>query len=230
MSDHEEVEEGEEYPEPRTLRADSEEAEEEPEILELHEAVIREHEEPHDGSEPVPVWLILIFLGVAGWGGWYLGVYGAGFRADVFDIVPFGRQVALEPVVDPDELERPDDLMGIGQQVYGQCAACHQLSGEGLPGTFPPLIGTETVLGPPEPLIRIVLAGLAGPIEVLGVRYDGVMPGWRQLGDTEIAAVLTYVRGSWGNQAEPVSPEAVAEIREETAGRDEPWTYPELGL
>jgi hypothetical protein len=68
---------------------------------------------------------------------------------------------------------------------------------------------------------------MQGPVEVLGETYDGQMPGWRQLSDAEIAAVLTFIRGSWGNSAAPVSTELVAEVRANES-RVQPWTADEL--
>ena len=111
-----------------------------------------------------------------------------------------------------------------------RCAACHQATGLGLPGAFPPLAGSEYVLGEEERVVRIVLRGLTGPVTVKGQTFNGAMPAWAdQLSDAEIAAVLTYVRSSWGNSAEAITAEQVARERAATAGRTAPWTVGELG-
>jgi mono/diheme cytochrome c family protein len=110
--------------------------------------------------------------------------------------------------------------------------ACHQATGQGLPGAFPPLADSEWVLGPEQRLIRIVLHGLGGEIEVIGATYNGIMPAFGpstlSWSDDEIAAVLSYVRQEWGNAADPVSPETVAAVRAETADRTTAWTVAEL--
>jgi len=99
--------------------------------------------------------------------------------------------------------------------VYGnKCSACHQLTGEGLPGVFPPLKGSAVVTGAdPTEHIRTVLHGLSGK-PIGGVTYGAAMPPFAdQLSDEEVAAVLSYERTSWGNQAKPVKPEEVVARR-----------------
>ncbi len=109
------------------------------------------------------------------------------------------------------------------------CAACHQATGEGVEGTYPPLAGSEIVNGDEAKVVRIVLHGLTGPVEVAGETYTGMMPPWGGvLKDPEIAAVLTYVRSAWGNHAAPVTVSKVAAIRAATASRTTPWTAAEL--
>jgi len=117
-----------------------------------------------------------------------------------------------------------------GKVVYSTtCAACHQATGEGVEGTYPPLAGSEIVNGDEAKVIRIVLHGLTGPVEVAGETYSGMMPPWGGvLKDPELAAVLTYVRSAWGNKAAPVTVSKVAAIRAATASRTTPWTAAEL--
>jgi nitrite reductase (NO-forming) len=97
------------------------------------------------------------------------------------------------------------------------CAACHQKDGKGIPGTFPPLAGSEWVNGDAAVLASIPLEGRTGPIEVLGQHYDGAMPPFASLSDVELAAILTYVRSSWGNEASAVTPELVKARRDASA-------------
>jgi mono/diheme cytochrome c family protein len=89
-----------------------------------------------------------------------------------------------------------------GAAVYRRCIGCHQATGGGLPGVFPPLAGHAAKLaaiGRSYP-IKVVLYGLKGKIEVAGKKYNSLMPGLGdQLKDEEIAAVLNYVLSSWGN-------------------------------
>lgn len=95
-----------------------------------------------------------------------------------------------------------------GASVYSSnCTACHGATGQGTPGAFPPLAGNSAVTAAdPKDIITIVLNGKTGPLNVSGTTYNGTMPPWKaQLKPDEIAAVLTYIRSSWGNQAPAVS-------------------------
>ena len=106
--------------------------------------------------------------------------------------------------VQPTALSKAE-LMERGERVYGQsCAACHQPGGEGIPHAFPPLAKSDYLMADKERAIDIVLQGLSGPITVNGVKYDGVMPAMN-LGNADVASVLTYIRNSFGNSGEAVS-------------------------
>ena len=78
---------------------------------------------------------------------------------------------------------------------------------------FPPLAGSEWVTGEPRVLANILLHGVTGPITVAGKSYEGAMPSFRQLGDAELAAVASYIRSAWGNQAAAVAPDLIAQER-----------------
>lgn len=108
------------------------------------------------------------------------------------------------------------------------CASCHQANGQGLAGAFPPLAGSSWVTEDAETPIRIVLAGLGGPIEVAGQKFNSMMPPPAGLDDEKIAQILTYVRSSFGNKAGAVDKAKVAEVRAALAGRATPWTADEL--
>lgn len=189
----------------------------------LHRAVLREREEPIEGREPVPKWMVAIFAGLIGWSGWYLGRYDARFDFDRTDMQPLAGAPAPAPAGLSD-----DDLAAKGAQVFAsRCAACHQPEGQGMAKVAPPLAGSEWVLGDEERLIRVVMHGLTGPIEVKGEPWDGSMPPWgASLTDDEIAGVLTHLRRSWGNDAPAVPVAAVEAAR--TTERSTPWTAPEL--
>jgi mono/diheme cytochrome c family protein len=118
-----------------------------------------------------------------------------------------------------------------GAQIFSStCAACHQAQGEGT-NVYPPLAGSEWVNGPESRVVRIILHGLTGDVEVQGQVYNGAMPAWGpSLSDEEIAAVATYIRSSFGNQSLPVTTATVAQARAAHAGRTTPWTMPELLL
>lgn len=109
-----------------------------------------------------------------------------------------------------------------GVSYAANCMACHQATGQGIPGVFPPLAGHTPELynlGGREFLIKTILYGLLGPITVDGVTYNGLMPAFPQLSDAEIAAVLNYTLTEWGNDAllidfAPYSAEEVAAQRD----------------
>lgn len=138
-----------------------------------------------------------------------------------------GEEIESE---EPDKIPPPTEPLGKeemqlyteGAEVYrreGHCATCHQENGEGLPAAmFPPLAGTQWVMGNEERLIKLTLNGLMGPIEVKGKQYPGLVPmnQFKGLSDREIAAVLTYVRNTFGNSASAIRPEKVKSVREET--------------
>ena len=106
------------------------------------------------------------------------------------------------------------------------CAACHQPDGVGSEGGGPPLDDSPWVKGPDSRLIRIVLHGLRGPVEVEGRVYDREMLGFgRILSDGEIASLLTYLRARFGG-GEAVTPESVRRAR--TPDREDYWTVAEL--
>lgn len=111
-----------------------------------------------------------------------------------------------------------DEQIAAGKALYaGTCSVCHQDSGAGLPGVFPPLAKSDFLAKQKsEDLIRIVLRGLTGPVEVNGQRYDSVMPPMSQLTDDEIANILTFVRNNWGNQGERVRKDEVKAVRAAT--------------
>ena len=149
---------------------------------------------------------------------------------------PADKEIATQEIKDttaivsssvPDWLQQQMDA---GKEVYmkaaaggGMCFTCHQPNGEGMAGQFPPLAGSDWVLGDKERLIKISMYGLMGEIEVNGVKYNNVMappgipPG--SLTDEQIANVLTYIRNDWGNSASAVSAEEVAAVRASLEGR-----------
>ncbi|HSW33164.1 MAG TPA: cytochrome D1 domain-containing protein [Steroidobacteraceae bacterium] len=105
-----------------------------------------------------------------------------------------------------------------GESVYQTvCLACHQADGKGLPGAFPPLAGSDYLLGDKDRAVGVVVRGLEGEIVVNGVKYNSVMPAMTQLSDQEIADALTYSMNSWGNQGGAVTVAQVAAVRAKAA-------------
>jgi len=192
-------------------------------VAKIHDAILHEKSEPCAGNEPVSLWLIVVFFALIFWAGLYLGNNSGGFRADAFGPAGAGTPVVAGPV----------DPMVLGKQVFTKnCIVCHQATGLGVPPAFPALAGSEWVLSGDwhgdNHLVKIVLHGLQGPVQVKGATYNGAMPPWHQLKDEQIAAVLTYIRAEWGNAACPVPIDYVKTMREQSASRTEPWTQKDL--
>lgn len=196
-------------------------------LPQVHGSILREKADPGEGFEPVPLWLMTLFFVLTFWGGGYLMLYSGGFRWDVYD----HTQITWGPV-QAGEAGKKDPLR-VGEKFYtANCATCHQADGNGQPGVYPPLAGSEYVQTEGDfresHLVLLVLHGMSGPVTVQGSTYNGAMPNWNeQLNDEQIASILTYIRQAWGNTAGPISPEGVALMRSEVE-RAQPWTMEEL--
>jgi len=192
-------------------------------VLAVHRHAFREAGDPREGAENGPWWFWAAAVAALVFGGFYMGRFSGSFTGEA--AVHAQPGVGSRGPGSPLAAERVD-----GAAVFsGRCAACHQATGLGLPGVFPPLAGSEYVNGDPARLARLVLRGLAGPVTVAGARFNGAMPAWAdQLSDAEVAAVLTYVRSHFGNATGPIAADAVAEARTATASRSTPWTIAEL--
>lgn len=175
----------------------------------------REYGDPEEHTQPLPRVLIVLAAAMVGWGAWYITTLNGtadprlGDRRTLSALEP---AVAAAGAVD-------------GAQIFaGKCAACHQATGLGVAGVFPPLAGSPWVLESEARLTQILLHGIQGPIDVLGTTYNGLMPPWNALSDDEIAAVATYIRASWGNSAAPITAATVAAQRAATASRTSAWS------
>jgi mono/diheme cytochrome c family protein len=194
-----------------------EETNEDIDIQRIHAPILREQDEPREGFEPINPALTIAFGLIVFFCGYYLAKYSGDFRGDVYN--ENRAEGGSEPPA------KPVDPVVLGQRLFnGKCAACHQPDGKGRPGQFPPLAQSEWLLGPPETPVRILLFGLQGDVTVTGQTFNGNMPAFgEQLKDEQIAAVLTYVRQEWGNQAGPIASEMVAQVRKADQ-RKQPWT------
>ncbi|MEB3196103.1 MAG: cytochrome c oxidase subunit II [Candidatus Sericytochromatia bacterium] len=138
----------------------------------------------------------------------------AGEHAAGEHAVPASAAPAAAPSAVTEAPAAPVDtaaLVKAGEAVYtSRCAGCHQPAGTGMAPMFPPLAGAEQVNGSDDEVIDILLKGKVGPMTVKGTQYNGQMPAFGgQLSDTEIAAVISFVRSSWGNTAKPITPDQV---------------------
>lgn len=187
-----------------------------------HEANVqeaREHPEPQESHNPMPWVVILVTAALMAFGVIYIARSNLGTPPAWGD----GRQLAELQGAAPGAGAGGDAIAGTA--VYSaRCAACHQANGAGLPGVFPPLAGSEWVIGKEKTLIAAVLHGIDGPLTVMGQSYNGAMPAFAsQLSDAEMAALLTHIRSQWGNSAAPITAEAVAAVRSETTGQSGPY-------
>lgn len=177
----------------------------------------REKEDPLEENRPLPWFLVMSLGAMAMWGAFYIYSTPSGENS------AFGDQRTVA------DLRPPVVLAGAAPQVDGKqlfgakCAACHQGTGLGVAGVFPPLAGAEWVTGDEKILANILLHGINGELVVKGNKYNGAMPAWNSLSDDELAAVLTYIRSDWGNAAPPIKADTLKSQRELTKARTEPY-------
>ena len=175
---------------------------------------------PRNSPEPVadrstlPIWLIVVTGLLFYWSQLFLAENAGGFDKEVYDPYKSYEDVfAANP-------QNPEQKLQIqGRIVFeSTCAACHQLSALGQEGKAPPLSGSEWVLAPGgDRIVRVVLNGLTGPINVKGQDWNLTMPPWRDnFSDDQIAAVLTYIRSHFDNKAGPIDPASVKAARAES--------------
>jgi mono/diheme cytochrome c family protein len=177
----------------------------------------REYGDPEEVTRPLP-WFLTMFMGaMAMWGAFYIYATPGGGDSSLGD----QRTVeALRPPVAATGAAAGAD----GKQLFAaKCAACHQATGLGVPGVFPPLAGSEWVAGEPQVLSRILLHGVTGELTVKGTAYKGAMPAFNTLTDDELAALMTFIRSEWGNQAPAVTANQVQAEREATKARTAPY-------
>jgi mono/diheme cytochrome c family protein len=180
--------------------------------------------EPRASGRAVPVWIIILLFLLLYWGMVYFDQHSGWFNAQVYTPYQSAAELALyQPPTGGPDLAR-------GKAVYENiCGLCHGNDGAGRPGQTPPFVGSEWVLGSPNRMIRIPLAGLAGPVQVNGQPWNLAMPAMgAALPDDDLAAVLTYIRQSWGNKASATTPEQVKAVRAEVGNRTQPWTADQL--
>ncbi|HZV61550.1 MAG TPA: cytochrome c [Methylophilaceae bacterium] len=195
--------------------------------LDIHQALMREASDPDEAFDPGPLWFWVLVVGAIVVGSFYMGKYMGAFSTQThIGYLKPGLPAAAETAGQTTEKAKVS-----GATIYtSKCSVCHQTTGLGVPGAFPPLVNSEYVLGDPSVPIRIVLHGMQGPIEVQGGKYNGAMPAWAgQLTDDEIAAVVSYIRSELGgNNADPVDAEFVAKLRQDTGDKTTPYTAEEL--
>lgn len=190
----------------------------------------RENPEPRADGAPIPFAFLAVSFALLIWGGVYLAMHDGGFRADVFDAGGPASRLGAEGSSGGGTA----DPAVAGKRIFTMyCAVCHQLNGQGIENQYPPLAGSEWVLAREwhgdNHLVKVVLNGLQGPISVKGKPFNSVMAPWGGvLRDEQIAAILTFIRKEWGNDAPPISAEFVAAVRKGNGERRAAWTEKEL--
>ena len=194
-------------------------------VQEVHAAIQREKREPRVGLEPLSIWLIAVYGLAIFAGGAYLGRYSGDFSGDSLDIAYVPMKKA-GPGGGPGVNEAPLTPHDRGKKIFAaNCQTCHQANGEGVPGQYPPLAGSEFTNGGSRRMAMIVMKGLQGPVKVKGQTYGtAVMQPWdKTLTDQKIADVMTYERSEWGNHASEVTAEQIAALRKELASHPESY-------
>ncbi|WP_027994546.1 c-type cytochrome [Simplicispira psychrophila] len=159
----------------------------------------RENTDPEERIRPIPLIVVALTAIMVAFGVLYI------LTSDPFGNSALGDRRTVADLSGP--VPAAAGATVDGKQVFtANCVACHQATGKGLPGVFPPLDGSEWVHGDARTLANILLHGINGEIEVVGATYKGAMPAFQQLGDAELAAVATYIRSAWSNKSEALEP------------------------
>ncbi len=205
------------------------------EILDLHARLLREKKKPILAFHLVPLFLVFLVGGIIFWAGLAISQQTGFWSVNVYDIHWEKSSALIEHARSAGgAASGPSAAFKKGKKLFntpGACVTCHQPNGMGLKAAnFPPLDGSEWVLGSTEVLTRIILSGLQGEVEVKGDKY-GLVPMvptiWKGWSDSDIAAVMSFIRNAWSNEAPEVDPATVTRIRAESGERG-PWTVEEL--
>ncbi|HYG45144.1 MAG TPA: cytochrome c [Bordetella sp.] len=178
----------------------------------------REHADPSERVRPIPLLAALVTLAVIAAGVGYV------FSSDSFGNPELGdRRTVADLMPKP----KPTASLNAGGAIGGadgkalfnaNCVACHQATGAGIPGVFPPLDGSEWVMGDSRVVVNILLHGIEGEIKVKDTMYNGNMPPFGdKFSDDEVAAVATYIRSEWSNSADAINAGQVAAERKAVA-------------
>ncbi len=182
-------------------------------VAAAHAAVAREKEDQPVKNTPITLDIVAAIVGIGLLAGAYIGantgahynLQGTTYQAES----PPGSSTAAE---------LPEDVKWIkeGEKIYSSvCQGCHQQAGQGVPGQFPPLAGSEYVTAGDERLTAIVLKGMSGPITVKGAQYGAAVmnaKGGQALTPKAVGQVVSYIRNAWGNKGSFVMDDQVKEL------------------
>jgi mono/diheme cytochrome c family protein len=171
--------------------------------------------EPKVSRSPAPVWIIVLTLVLLFFGAVYFDHHSGWFDKQVYS--PYA---STEELASYQPKSGQASLLSHGRAVYETvCGICHGNDGLGKPAQAPPLAGSEWVVKDVALLVRVPLAGLNGPIQVAGKDWNlSMAPMGAGLSDADLAAVLTYIRESWGNKSGAVSVDEVKAVRAAISG------------
>jgi mono/diheme cytochrome c family protein len=208
-------------PQPNDPRVDQAQISDE-NLLSSHEKMLETAPDEGGRYRLLPIVILFTLSGLILFSGTYLNRYTGHYSPLVFnETAKPSTGEAAPAAVDP---------VALGQKEFQSvCITCHQATGQGMPGVYPPLDGSEWVNGDPERVIRIVLYGLKGDIHVEGHDFNAAaMPVFGQVtqsaynwNDQKVAAVLTYVRQAWGNKSGPITVDQVAAVHKAVGDRKE---------
>ena len=182
--------------------------------------------EPTATRSAAPMWIIVVTLALLFFGALYLDSHGGWFDAKVYS--PYNSAEKLEAFQPKSGAAA---AAAQGKKVYeAVCGICHGVDGKGKPGQAPPLAGSEWVVTKGiNRLTRIPLAGVSGTIVVGGKEWNLNMAAMgAALSDADLAAVLTYMRTSWGNKAGEVTADDIKKVRDSMGGKAQPLNGEQL--
>lgn len=197
-------------------------------VARMHAAVAREKNVPAAKATPITLGVIAGIVGLAIIAGGYFGANtGPISKWGVANIKGYGYKLELPegtssaPPLTDTELHQPEAWLAQGRAEYALCASCHQLSGEGTPGQYPPLKNSEFVIKGEKRLVAILKHGITGSLTVNGKAYNGVMEplGSTKLTAKQLAQVLSYIRNEWGNKASIIYEDQINALSKELGNR-----------
>ena len=203
-------------------------------VARLHAAAAREKGDPAANPTPVPLGIIAAVAAIAIIAGNYFGgntggnFSAANIKGYDYPLEFAGVAGTAAAELTPMELHQPENWIAAGKAKYGQCAACHTGTGEGQPGQFPPLKGSEFVINGEKRLISILQHGINGSLTVNGKPFNGQMlPLGYSMPDKDLAQLLSYIRNEWGNKASLIYEDQVKAVRKEI-GEHPPYSEEQL--
>jgi mono/diheme cytochrome c family protein len=182
--------------------------------------------EPTATRSAAPMWIIVTTLVLLFLGGVYFDRHSGWFDTKVY--APYANAETLAAYQPQSGAAA---ALARGKKTYeAVCGICHGPDGLGKPGLAPPLAGSELVnCSGINRLIHIPLAGINGPLQVTGKDWNLAMAAMgAALPDDDLAGVLTYIRGAWGNSASAITGDDVKKVRAQLGGSPQALTHDQL--
>lgn len=192
----------------------------------------REKNDPHELNNPIPYSVSAVILGLTIWSVAYIfwTSHTLEKNAELEQLASVTRTTSTEPAAPPANtttlVAKKSSKAVNGKAIYSaSCSSCHQATGKGLAGVFPPLDASSWVSSDDHNLpVQIIAKGLKGKINVAGTDYNGIMPAFAgSLSNEELAAVITYIRGAWSNKSSKVTTADVELSLTQFNSQTQPW-------